>query len=48
MNHANDYRQRSSSFTGRACRSTCERWPDDPVRVRSSFWRRLLILVCGF
>lgn len=48
MNHTDNYRQRSSAFTGRACRSTCQRWPADPVSVRRGFWRTLLVWFCGF
>lgn len=48
MNNAHNYRATSSAWTGRAPRSTCERWPADPVSIRSSIWRRLLVWFCGF
>lgn len=43
-----NYRASSSAWTGRACRTTSERWPDHPVRPKIGIWRRLLILICGF
>jgi hypothetical protein len=40
------YRHNSSAWTGRAPRTTAERWPSLPMRI-PGFWRRLLILICG-
>ena len=47
MNTRDPYRN-SYAHTGRACRTTPERWPDYPVTFRNSPWRRLLIWFCGF
>jgi hypothetical protein len=47
MNTRDPYRN-SYAHTGRACRTTSERWPDYPVRaVRPGFWYRLLLLITG-
>lgn len=47
MNHARNYRLNSSAWTGRAPRSTGERWPADPVSAPRGFWHWLLLLICG-
>ena len=46
MNAHDPYRN-SYAHTGRACRTTSERWPDAPVAFREGWFRRLLILICG-
>ncbi len=47
MNTIDTYRN-SSAHTGRACRTTAERWPSHPMRAsRPGFWFRLLLLITG-
>jgi len=48
MNHAREYRRNSSAWTGLAPRSTDQRWEPDPISVSDGFWRRLLLIICGF
>jgi len=47
MRHDHRYRMYSSSWTGFAPRSTCQRWGHDPIRIESGWFRRLLIWIAG-
>ena len=47
MRHDHRYRMYSSAWTGKAPRTMCGRWNDDPISIRTGWFERLLIRICG-